>query len=73
MAWWGSLTQQFQQIAHQAVHDLQRHQPPAAAGHDATAKTEAPLRSDKGAAKVTRHKSQPARKSAASRPRRNDT
>ena len=73
MAWWGSLTQQFQQIAHQAVHDLQRHQPPAAAGHDANAKTETPPRSDKGAAKATSNKSQPARKSAASRPRRNDT
>ena len=38
MAWWGSLTQQFQHIANQAVQDLQR-QSPAAAGAETPAKT----------------------------------
>jgi len=38
LAWWGSLTQQFQHIANQAVQDLQR-QPPVAAGAEASAKS----------------------------------
>jgi hypothetical protein len=72
MAWWGSLTQQFQQIANQAVHDLQRHQPPAAV-HDAPVNASMASRPAKDSAKTPSNKSKPARKSAASRPRRNDT
>ena len=37
MAWWGSLTQQFQQIAQQAMTDIQRNTPPAAPPEDTSA------------------------------------
>lgn len=75
MAWWGSLTQQFQQIANQAVQDLQRHEP-AASGDAAAGKTSMTTRSTagstKGTAKPSSNKSKPARKSAHSAPRRTD-
>ena len=72
MAWWGSLTQQFQHIANQAVQDLQRHQPPeagAAAPKQAAAKT----RAAKGTSTASGSKSKPARKSGRSAPQRTDT
>jgi hypothetical protein len=72
MAWWGSLTQQFQQIANQAVQDLQRHQPPAS-GDDASPKASAATRSAKGSSKASSSKSKPARKSGRTAPRRTDT
>ena len=37
MAWWGSLTQQFQQIAQQAMTDIQRNTPPATSPEATTA------------------------------------
>jgi len=42
MAWWGSLTQQFQQIAQQAMTDIQRNTPPAANSEAASATASAP-------------------------------
>ena len=72
MAWWGSLTQQFQHIANQAVQDLQRHQPPAA-NADAAGKGPTATRSAKGTAAATGNKSKPARKSGRSAPRPTDT
>lgn len=72
MAWWGSLTQQFQHIANQAVQDLQRHQPPevpAGGAHTAPAKTT----TKKGKSSTTGSPSRPARKSGRSAPRSNDT
>jgi hypothetical protein len=72
MAWWGSLTQQFQHIANQAVQDLQRHQPPevpAGGAHAAPAKTT----TKKGKSSTTGSPSRPARKSGRSAPRSNDT
>jgi hypothetical protein len=75
MAWWGSLTQQFQQIANQAVQDLQRHEH-AASGDTVAGKTSTATRSTagstKGTAKPSSNKSKPARKSAHSAPRRTD-
>ncbi len=50
MAWWGSLTQQFQHIANQAVQDLQRH-PPGSPGGVAPAKASATSRSSGRATK----------------------
>ena len=72
MAWWGSLTQQFQQIANQAVQDLQRHQPPAA-GDDTSAQAYAATRAAKGTTKTSSNKSKPARKSGSTASRRTDT
>ena len=72
MAWWGSLTQQFQHIANQAVQDLQRHQPPEAGAKPAQ-KASAPAGSTRGTAAATGNKSRPARKSGRSAPRPTDT
>ena len=87
MAWWGSLTQQFQHIANQAVQDLQRH-PPAAAGAVPPAKASTTSRSSsraakpmakgaskgtgKGTSKTPSNKSKPARKSSHSAARHSD-
>lgn len=72
MAWWGSLTQQFQHIANQAVQDLQRQQPPeASASAPAQAAPATPAR--KAASPSASNKSRPARKSGRSSPRSNDT
>lgn len=72
MAWWGSLTQQFQHIANQAVHDLQRQQPPDTAA-PAPAKAATPTRTHKEASPSASNKSKPARKSGQTPPRSKDT
>ena len=72
MAWWGSLTQQFQHIANQAVQDLQRQQPPEASA-SAHAQAAPATRARKAASPSASNKSRPARKSGRSSPRSNDT
>ena len=72
MAWWGSLTQQFQHIANQAVQDLQRHQPtPDSAQTPSTSTTSATK--SRGTSAKSSSKSKPARKSGRSAPRSHDT
>jgi hypothetical protein len=71
MAWWGSLTQQFQHIAHQAMNDLKRHEPPASTA--AAPQKAAAAKSGASASARRSAKSKPARKSGRSTPRSTDT
>ena len=72
MAWWGSLTQQFQHIANQALQDLHRH-PSATANPDAPAPPAGHRGPTQGSSKAASKASQPARKSGRSTPPSHDT
>jgi hypothetical protein len=72
MAWWGSLTQQFQHIANQAVQDLQR-QPPAGADAQSAKPASSKTATSGGSSAKSSSKSKPARKSGRSAPRSHDT
>jgi hypothetical protein len=72
MAWWGSLTQQFQQIAQQAMTDIQRSAPPASGSGTAPAQPKDPkprTQTPGATGKKASAKTSAARKSAASSPR----